>query len=227
VSVYGSGFKPGEVVCRFGSQVVSAFGASWQSSTLVTCVSPSSTQGQVAVEVSMNGGVDFTKGGIVFMYEQGIRIVELRPSEGRAGKAGQIVTVMGQGFTRMAELSCWFGDNEGRRAYIVSSSIVLCTSMEMQPGTVMVQVAPGSYMQGGDGLPYNVLPSRTGVASVSPSAGPTAGGTYVTMTGLQVDRSFACMFGAIVAEGQVDSAGRTVCQAPDTDTRGPLKVLVK
>ena len=64
VSVYGSGFKPGEVVCRFGSQVVSAFGASWQSSTLVTCVSPSSTQGQVAVEVSMNGGVDFTKSGI-------------------------------------------------------------------------------------------------------------------------------------------------------------------
>jgi len=50
VSVYGTGFKSGQVACRFGSQVVPDSAAAWLSSTLVTCVSPSSsTQGAVAV----------------------------------------------------------------------------------------------------------------------------------------------------------------------------------
>ena len=47
------------------------------------------------------------------MYVQGVKMTELRPSEGRADKIGETVTVIGQGFTRVGELSCWFGDQHG------------------------------------------------------------------------------------------------------------------
>ena len=60
------------------------------------------------------------------MYVQGVKMTELRPSEGRADKIGETVTVIGQGFTRVGELSCWFGDQHGTRAKYVSSSIVIC-----------------------------------------------------------------------------------------------------
>ena len=171
VSVFGVGFLRGEVVCRFGSQVMPVSGAAWLSSTHVTCTSPSSMRGTVAVEVSMNGGADFTGSGVEYMYEQGIRISGLRPSEGRADKGGQTVTVIGEGFPRAGGLSCWFGMHQRTRAYYVSDTAVLCTSTGMQAGTVMVRVTRDDDSGDGGGLPYHVLSSRAGVAGVRPTAG--------------------------------------------------------
>ena len=227
MSVFGVGFLRGEVVCRFGSQVMPVSGAAWLSSTHVTCTSPSSMRGTVAVEVSMNGGADFTGSGVEYMYEQGIRISGLRPSEGRADKGGQTVTVIGEGFPRAGGLSCWFGMHQRTRAYYVSDTAVLCTSTGMQAGTVMVRVTRDDDSGDGGGLPYHVLSSRAGVAGVRPTAGPTVGGTYVTLTGLLVDRSFTCGFGAAVVSGQVDRSGKTVCQAPAADSIGTVQVAVK
>ena len=227
VTVYGAGFLPGEVACRFGSQVMPVSGATWLSSTHVTCTSPPSMRGTVAVEVSMNGGADFTGSGVEYMYEQGIRLSDLRPSEGRAGKAGQTVTVVGEGFPRMGGLSCLFGMQQRTRAYYVSDTAVLCSPTGLRAGTVMVRVKRDDDSGDSGGLPFVVLSSRAGVAGASPSAGPTVGGTYVTLSGLLIDRSFTCGFGAAVVSGQVDRVGKTVCQAPAVDSMGTVQVLVK
>ena len=90
-------------------------------------------RGTVAVEVSMNGGADFTGSGVEYMYEQGIRISGLRPSEGRADKGGQTVTVIGEGFPRAGGLSCWFGMHQRTRAYYVSDTAVLMNWFPKQP----------------------------------------------------------------------------------------------
>ena len=175
----------------------------------------------------MNGGVDFTESGVEYLYTQGISLVELRPSEGRADKAGQTVTVIGRGFMRMGELRCWFGVKLSTMAHYVSSSMVLCTSTATQAGTLTVRVASDGDMRGLAGLPYNVLPSRAGVTSVRPSAGPVVGGSSVRLTGLLADRSFSCRFGATVVAGQVDPAGQTRCETPASDTEGVVQVQVK
>ena len=94
VSVYGSGFKSGGATCRFGSRIAPASGAVGLSSSLLTCMAPASTEGAVAVEVSMNGGSDFTRSGVQYMYVQGVKMTELRPSEGRADKIGETVTAV-------------------------------------------------------------------------------------------------------------------------------------
>jgi len=53
------------------------------------------------------------------------------------------------------------------------------------------------------------------------------GGTFVTLTGLLSDRSFACRFGTAVVSGHVDSVGKTVCTAPATESSGLVQVQVK
>ena len=61
VRVEGSGFGGDEVQCRFGTHIVAGRGANLVSSTLVHCIAPfSGSLGEVNVDVSMNGGADFT-----------------------------------------------------------------------------------------------------------------------------------------------------------------------
>ena len=63
VSVTGSGFREAGLRCRFGGEeVLDGEGAQFVSSSIVACVAPASVSGTgtVAVEVSVNGGSDFT-----------------------------------------------------------------------------------------------------------------------------------------------------------------------
>jgi len=116
VSVTGSGFRDDAGLrCRFGETGVVSVGAGarWVSSTVVMCVAPgAAVEGgavQVALEVSANGGADFTRDGVEFLYEAGATVEGLMPSWGMSGRAGQVVTVSGRHFAQSSELSCRFG----------------------------------------------------------------------------------------------------------------------
>ena len=110
VSVLGSKFSGSEVQCRFGSQGVSGSGVRLLSSTLIACRVPPGTLGEsVAVEISLNGGLDFSTEGREFLYGRAVTVELARPSQAIAGVTGQTVTVVGRHFEQTRELSCRFG----------------------------------------------------------------------------------------------------------------------
>lgn len=175
VSVSGSGLSGGDVACRFGTVVVSGAGAQVLSSSLVACVSPSaSSAGGVAVEVSLNGGVDFTSDNVQYVYGARAAVSEIVPSVGLSGVAGQVVTVIGSDFLHDAALSCRFGVAGVVSAYYQSSSHVLCTAPVGGGGNLSVSVS-------NNGLDWSSSSARFEAASVvrasmTPSAGPSMGG---------------------------------------------------
>ena len=124
VTVIGSGMSADGLTCRFGEAQVREQGVRWQTSTSVACVVPpypAAAGGMVMVELSNNGGSDFTAAGAGFMYQASVSVVSVRPSRALAGAEGQTVTVIGQNFGA-GDTMCLFGKSAVAPARIVSST---------------------------------------------------------------------------------------------------------
>ena len=140
-------------------------GARWVSSTVVMCVAPRAEDGgamQVALEVSGNGGADFTKDGIDFVYEASATVESLVPSWGVSGKAGQAVTVLGRHFARSSELSCRVGLGGNVRGQFESSTMVTCKVPERGSGTVTVSVSNNAVEFSSGGALFDLQEFRSG-----------------------------------------------------------------
>ena len=61
------------------------------------------------VELSMNGGADYSDLGREFTYEVGATMAGVTPSRGETGADGQVVTVTGRHFQASGQLRCRFG----------------------------------------------------------------------------------------------------------------------
>ena len=88
MSVRGTGFITKEgLACRFGGLVVSGAGARLETSTVVACIAPKPREeGAVAVEISLNGGVDYTSSGKQFVYQSNPTVDSLEPAWAVAGE---------------------------------------------------------------------------------------------------------------------------------------------
>ena len=212
VSVTGSGFRDDDGLrCRFGETgVVSAgAGARWVSSTVVMCVAPGAVGGeavQVALEVSANGGADFTRDGMEFLYEAGATVEGLMPSWGVSGRGGQVVTVSGRHFAQSGELSCRFGLDGSSRGQYVSSTLVRCKAPERGAGTVTVTVSNNGGLDARTGQIAFEYKAGLSVRVIRPSHGPVTGGTSVTLIGAGMQHGVVCKFGDLsVSASVVDS----------------------
>ena len=157
ISVVGSDFLD-PVICRFGTTPSALRLSQMMSSTLVSCVAPAaSSSGLVSVELSFNGGADFTSSGHRFMYEEPAVVEKLVPSAVRSGEAGQVVTVIGRHFAHSSELSCLFGrDSLVAVLQRVSSTAVVCAVPGQLVGTVTVRVSNNGVDTGAFGRPLVV-----------------------------------------------------------------------
>jgi hypothetical protein len=170
---------------------------------------------QVALEVSSNGGADFTRDGVEFLYEAGATVEGLMPSWGVSGRAGQVVTVSGRHFAQSSELSCRFGLDGSLRGQYVSSTLVECKVPERGAGTVTVTVSNN----GADMSPTLVWYSYSAASvafSMAPSSGPVSGGTRVMLSGPSlgaVAMIVTCNFGDVASAGTLKE-GKVVCIAP-------------
>jgi len=223
VSLYGTGFAAdSEVQCRFGGQHVAGRGVSVVSSTLIHCSAPASqSPGEVMVEVSMNGGSDFTRSGKKFVYAPAATATGLLPSMGRSGPGAQVVTVVGRNFEDTSELRCQIGLVQASIARYISTSTAICALPTRGAGTVTVSVSNnGVDFDVGVRFKYLTVPK---VMSIVPSMGPTLGGGTVTMygTGLgQYDGGVKCMFGQDQTVAQKLNASAVLCVVPSAGSAG-------
>jgi len=123
VQVTGGGFLVGStgMRCKFGAGEANRSVAAEvvHSSTLLQCKVPRSAAGEMTVEVSSNGGVDFSRSGVLYRMLEDAWISEVQPSSGPE-VGGTRVRVLGRLCERCAAfLPVWRGGGDSRSMELI------------------------------------------------------------------------------------------------------------
>ncbi len=173
VTILGTGFS-GATAVDFGT--VAATNLDVVSTTQITATSPAEAAGTVDVTVQGPGGTLATSSADQFTYVAAPAVTAISPAAGPTN-GGTAVTITGSGFTGATAVD--FGTVAATNLDVVSDTEVTATS-PAGTGTVDVTVTtPGGESATSTADEFTYM----SVTAVSPSAGPLAGGTTVTITG--------------------------------------------
>ena len=230
VTLVGTGFTGDGLECRFGSEVVRGAGVRRLTTSMVMCESPQSKVAEsVALEVSLNGGADFTSLRKEFTFQQSPTLEGLLPSAGASGAGGYDVTVTGRHFDGGSDLTCNFGRSPPVRAIYLTSSSISCKMGPIRAGRVSVGVTQHGVAAVGEGVQFIVNPAHD-AWTLYPSHGPTSGGNMVTIVGSLtsgVGVSGGCLFGSLNVPGEVVNASSIRCVVPAGKAGRVVSVQVK
>jgi IPT/TIG domain-containing protein len=193
------------------------------SATQITAVAPAHAPGSVDVQVSNNDGLSSAAQGDQFLYVAAVpAITSVFPASGPTSGGTQVV-LTGTNFTGATGVA--FGGMAA--SFTVNSATqITATTPAGSAGTVDVRVtnASGTSVTGvGDQFLYQA--PMPGLSSLSPSSGPTAGGTSVVITGTNFTGATAVTFGGTSASFTVNSATQITAIAPH-HAAGTVDVLV-
>lgn len=217
VTLTGSNFARG-LSCVFGDNAPAD--ARVISTTAAVCIAPEGKPGSVSLRVTPNGGREL-HGSLSFDYHTRMAITHTSPSSGLT-RGGTLISVHGFNFPKTG-LACSFsGAASLPTAVFISPNLLHCItpSYELPPNRPgSVEVLDFSIIEnGGDstnvvGFSYVRQPS---VWSVRPSAGPSGGGSTITVVGSNFQGSGAgCKFGsAEPVPATFVSQSQLVCVSP-------------
>jgi len=189
-----------------------ASGFTTNSSTqITTATSPAGLPGTVDVTVTTIGGTSATSAADQFTYVAAPTVTAIAPPAGPS-TGGTTVVITGTGFSGATAVT--FGGLSA--GYITNSNTqITATAPAGIPGTVDIRVTTvggTSATSVADQYTYVEAPA---VAMISPAAGPTSGGTTVTISGLGFSGATAVSFGATAATGYtVNSNNQITATAP-------------
>ena len=217
VTIGGSGFVPGATV-SFGANP--AADVTVNSSTSITATSPAGVA-SVDVTVTTPAGTSATTPADQFLYGD-LELTALSPSGGST-VGGTVVTITGTGFADGATVN--FGGNPATDVTVNSSTSITATSPAGGAGSANVTVTVGA--ETSPGSPANLFAyGAPTVAGVGPDAGPSAGGTVVTVTGTGFAPGVTIDFGATAASGVTVLGGTTLLATAPAASEGPVDVTV-
>ena len=205
VNIVGSGFTAASSV-SFGG-----VGASFliNNDASITATAPAHAAGTVDVTVTSAGGTSATSVNDRFTYDAHPTVTSVSPSVGPTA-GGTTVTINGANFLSGAAVK--FGGVASGSVTFISGTQLKAVAPAQGAGTVDVTVTtPGgtSALVAGDHYTYDAHPS---VSSLSPNAGPIAGGTKVTINGANFVSGAGVKFGA-TASGSVTFVSATQLKA--------------
>ncbi|MBH0777916.1 IPT/TIG domain-containing protein [Nocardia bovistercoris] len=178
----------GATAVRFGTTPATSFTV--VSATQITAVAPSGT-GSVQITVVTGGG---TSNGVAFSYVVGPQLTGVNPNSGPLA-GGTAVTLTGTNFTGATAVR--FGTTPATSFTVVSATQITAVAPAGSAGAVDVTVVtPGGAATLAKSFFYLDIPALSGI---SPSAGPLAGGTTVTLTGTGLSGVTAVRFGTTPA----------------------------
>jgi hypothetical protein len=180
--------------------------------TQITATAPACSPGAVDLTVTTPGGTSPTSDADQYTYFAQPAVTGLDPSSGPTG-GGTVVTITGTELTGAADVE--FGSIPAASFTYNSPTQITATAPAGSVGTVDVTVtSPGgtSPTSDADQYTYAALPTISGI---SPSSGPTAGGTSVTITGTDLSGASDVDFGATPATSFTrDSATQITANSP-------------
>jgi RHS repeat-associated protein len=205
VTITGTGLT-GATAVRFGTGVATFL---VRSDTEVSATAPAGS-GSVSVTVTTPGGTSTGGAQSTFTYLPVPTVKKVTPTSGAAGTA---VSITGTGFTQVFDVR--FGAVSAQ--FTVTSATALSAIAPAGVGTVAVTVVtPGGTSVTTNSTRFTYPPSTSPVVTgLSPSAGPEAGGTLVTISGSGLSGATSVTFGGTSASSfSVKSATSVTAVAP-------------
>ncbi|NVI85585.1 putative Ig domain-containing protein, partial [Janthinobacterium sp. BJB401] len=208
VIITGTGFT-GATAVTFGATPATGFTVN--SATQITATAPAGSSGTVDVRVTTAGGTSATSGADQFTFVAAPTVTSISPTAGPA-TGGSTVIITGTGFSTTTAVT--FGATSAI-GFTVNSATQITATAPAGTGTVDVRVTSlggTSATSAADQFTFVAAPV---VSSISPTSGPTTGGTTVIITGSNFSGTTAVTFGATLASGfTVNSATQITATAP-------------
>ncbi|KSV75556.1 hypothetical protein N185_17090 [Sinorhizobium sp. GW3] len=183
------------------------------SATQITATAPTGTAGAVDVLVTAPAGRTAIGTGNQFTYVAAPTVTSVTPAMGPTG-GGTTVVITGSGFLDATAVT--FGGTAAT-GYTVNGDTLITATAPAGMGTVDVRVTNAggtSAISAVDQYTYLAAPT---VTSVSPTDGPTSGGTTVIITGngfLAASGTGAVKFGATTATYTINSNTQITATSP-------------
>ena len=230
VTITGTGFNmtnvmgivlPAVTAIDFGAPPATIFNV--VNNTTIAVFSPAGT-GTVDVTVTTPGGISAKSPADQFTYVATPTVAAVSPRDGPAA-GGTLVTISGSGFTNATTVA--FGTNPATNFKVVSDTSITVDS-PAGIGTVDVTVTtPGGESATSPADQFAYITAAPTVAGVSPTLGPIAGGTVVTITGTNLANATAVNFGTAAVSSLIsDSATQIVVVSPAVTSIGGVNVNV-
>ena len=210
ITITGTNFAglSGASAVQFGG--VNASGYTVVNSTTITATAPPGS-GTVDVRVTTPGGTSPNTAADDFTYIPAPTVVSLSPVQGPETGANT-VTITGTTFTGATQVQ--FGATNATGFTVVNATTITATA-PAGTGVVNVRVTtPSGTSPNTAADDYTYVPAPT-VTSISPSAGPNAGGTSVTITGTNFTGASQVQFGS------TDATGYTIVNATTITATAP------
>jgi hypothetical protein len=222
VTITGSGFT-GTTAVRFGG--VPATSVVVVNSATITAVSPAHVAGTVFVQVTAPGGTSPGTLASQFTYVGNVPVVTgVTPNSGPLA-GGTPVTITGANFLGATAVS--FGGTPALAFTVHNDATITATSPGHAAGTVNVIVtnAIGS-STGTTASQFTYTSGGPIITGLSPTGGPTAGGTTVTITGSGFLTTTAVSFGGVPATGFTVLGPNTISAIAPPHASGTVFVRV-
>ena len=219
VNIKGSGFnvKNAVYICRFSGSGIFMFveGIYSNSNTSIQCIVPYHSQSvAMKLDVSLNGGADYTDSAVQFQYRRPLRLVSFVPKTGPEN-GGTVVQITGAHFYDNSNIECTFNDQQSTFATYINSTNIECTSPPGLPGNVQISVTMNGrdYVESLDVFTYQV---HAFIAVVSPLYAVSTGGTLLTIHGgnYLFSKSLSCRFGVHIQFATYHNSSTIQCEAP-------------
>ena len=149
-------------------------------------------------------------------------VTGVSPNNGTTA-GGTAVTITGTNFAVGATVT--FGTAAATNVVVVSGTQITATTPAGSAGAVTVTVGNPGGQSGGLANAYTYIAPPT-VTSVSPSTGPTAGGTAVTITGTNFAAGATVKFGSTAASSVTVVNSTTITATTPAGSLGAVAVMV-
>lgn len=229
VSIAGSGFQSGPTLAvTFGG--VAAPAVSYVNANLVNCTTPAHpATGAVDVVLTNPDATTATlPGGFTYTSSAPAPTVSaVSPISGDVA-GGTAVTITGTNFVDGAGLTVDFGGTQATSVTFGSSTSITCTTPPHSVGPVDVVVINPDLQTGTlpKGFTYTSTTPAPTVTAISPTAGPTTGGTSVTITGTNFISGATVSFGGTTVKTVTVTGSTSITCATPAHTAGTVDVVV-
>ncbi len=220
VTITGTNLS-GITAVDFG-KVLATIVAGSDTATSIAVISPASqAAGIVDVTVTTAGGTSATSAADQFTYTTAPIVSTVTPQAGPLS-GGMSVTITGTNLTGAKAVR--FG-KVAAKFTVKSATQIVATSPAGKAGMVDVTVVAAAGTSGTSALDQFTFVAAPAVTKISAAAGPTAGGTQVTISGANLAGATAVRFGKVAAAFSSSPTGQIVATSP-AGTAGIVNVTV-
>jgi len=207
VTISGSNFVVGNTTVKFGATAATGVGVN--SATSLTAVAPAGAAGTVDITVTTAAGTSATAASDQFTYVAPPSLSGVSPSSGSTA-GGTSVTLTGTNFTSGSTVTIG-GTAASSVTFNSATSLTVTTPAHAAGGANIVVTTAGGSATQVNGFTFISPPV---VSSVSPTEGPVAGNTSVTISGTDFTGASQVTFGGTSASFSAISATQITATAP-------------